>query len=292
MTDRRENRRRVGSAACAVVLALALLAPVVSADDPVQLGVKWGPDYRTMSFRFLGQLCEYARDIARGAFPAAGREPEFRFDKNWPVIAMTAQWTASVEGWPEKYRPEAIDLILMHACDAQAYENIYPDVIQSSRFTFPPEFLKEAADPTYRLAETMRGKEVGYEVTARGGFGAKDYKIKTRIRIGLSEDGKTVFYHDKPDYISANLTAREYLFAAHDAGDRIQFEARLLCQCAPRRTFQGEAMRRVEADSMYFVRRIYEDLDDAPTLAEIEKQLDMIRKGDQPTTVLKGSEGN
>ncbi|NOZ23756.1 MAG: hypothetical protein GXP25_21985 [Planctomycetes bacterium] len=269
----------------AFVLPLALVLGwtlrSVTAQDESDLHVRWGEDYCTLSFTFLGQQIEYPQHMLKTKFPPAGKEPEFHFEKNWPIVAMVARWTASVKGWPEKYRSDAVDLILMYVCDAQMYENIYPDVIRSSKFTFPPEFLKEAANPGYKLAETMRGKEIGYEVKARGGFGASDYKIRTRIRTGLSKDEKTVFYYDKPEYISDHLKTRQYIFAAYDAGDYIHFEARLLCACAPRRTFRGEAMRRVEADSMYFVRRIYEVLDDAPTLEEIETYLKMVREGRQ-----------
>jgi len=270
------------------VLALVALFPTTptSAQGKGGFDAKWGKGYHTLTFRFLGQTIEYPDYMVKAKFPPAGKEPKFDFHKEWPIVAMRATWTASVKGWPKKYRPEAIDLILMYACDAQLYENIYPDVIHSSRFTFPPEFLKEAASPEFRLAETMRGKEIGYEVEARGGFGAKDYKIRTKIRIGLSKDGKTIFYHDRPEYISAHLKTREYIFAAHDAGNCIHFDARLLCECAPRRTFRGEAMRRIEADSMYFVRRIYEDLDDAPTLDEIETYLGMVQKGEHPVQAL------
>jgi len=168
----------------------------------------------------------------------------------------------------------------------------YPKAIKSSRFKFPPQYLREVRSPgEYNLAGLMRGKQIGYAIVAKAGVGAADYTIKTKIRIGLSEDGKTVFWDDQPSYISDHLTVRETVFAAHDAGDVIRFEARMLCVCKPRRLLRGEAMRRVERTGAYLVDRLWEDLGELPTVKEIEEHFSLVQKGETSATVLfkKGS---
>jgi len=264
----------------AAILAFGLGLPV-AAQDMDGVRVQWGPDYEWLRFTFLRQDFEYARDLRKADFPPAGVPPQITVYKKWPVVALDAKWTASVEGWPAKYRSDAVDLMLMYACDAQMYEYLFPDVIRNSRFTFPPEYVKEAADPDFQLAKVLRGREVGYQITAKAGFGATDYTIKTKIRIGLSGDEKTVFFHDSPEYISEYLKTRQYFFAGHDAGDCVRLEAKIYCECAPRYLLQGEAMRRVEQTSRYFVQRIYAHLDNAPTLQEIEDYLNLIKSGYQ-----------
>ena len=155
----------------------------------------------------------------------------------------------------------------------------------------PPEFKKQALDPAYRLAEALRGKEVGYDVTAKGGFGAKDYKIETKIRIGLSKDGKSVFYFDKPDYISDYLEIREFLFGGHDAGEKMYFEVVTLSVCKTPQRFKGEIMRRAKETGQYFVERLYEDLNEAPTEEQIEKYLKFVLKGKRVTEGTLGQLG-
>jgi len=272
------------------ILIMLVLLPIAASPGFAQknpdIRVEWSKDFTAITFNFMGQKCEYPADMLKGRFPPPGRPPQFKFDRKWPVVTMVATWTASVKGWPDKYRSEAVDLMLMYACDAQLYEYIFPDIISKSSVSFPPEFLKEAHKPEYNLAENMRGKEVQYTITAKAGFGASDYEIKTKIRIGLSKDGKTVFYHDSPQYISEHLKNREFFFAGHDAGNNINFEVRMLCVCAPRRLMRGEMMRRIEASGKYFVERIYEDLDDAPTVEEIERYLSLVRDKKQPIKAL------
>ena len=265
-------------AATSIALALLFLG-VADAEEANGLRARWADDSRALSFEYLGHECLYPGDMEAGNFPPPGAPPVFQFEKEWPVVTMRARWTASVEGWPAEHRENAIDLILLFACDAQLYEDIFPEIISSSRITHPPEIRKEAHDPdNFKLAETLRGKEIGYTVTAKAGAGAADYTIKTKIRIGLSADGKTVFYYDRPDYISDYLERKDYFFAARDAGDRIYFESRMLCVCAPRRTFRSMMMNRVEAAGKYFVERLYKYLDDAPTVEEIEGFLDKVRQ--------------
>jgi len=263
--------------------ALLIFASASSAlaGDTEGLQVRWKADYTALDFFYLGKRYSYPVDIAREKFPPRGRPPVTQFKEEWPVISMRARWTISTAGWPEKYRSDAVDLILMFATSAQLYENIYPDLIRSSRYTYPPEFLKEAADNRYDLGGTLRGQEVDYEVTARGGFGASDYTIKTKIRIGLSADAKTVFYYDEPDYISDYLLSREFLFAGRDEGDEMHFEVIMFCVCKPRKTFKSEALRRVKNTGQYFVDRLYEKLDSPPTEEGIERYFELIKTGPQ-----------
>ncbi len=274
----------IGSKCIAATFILALLSlPGTAFPDAkkplANVNAKWGKGYHSLTFDFIGKKCKYPEEVVKGKFPQTGAKPEFRFVKDWPVVAMHAKWTASTKGWPEKYRPQAVDLILMYACDAELYEHTFSDMIISSTFLYPPAFVKEAEIPSdHALAESLRGKVAKYQIIAKAGFGASDYKIKTKIRIGLSKDKKTVFYHDTPEFISRHLKKREYFFAGHDAGDKMHLEVRMVCVCSPRLLFRDEAMRRIEENGRYFVQRLYEDLDDAPTLEEIQEFLAQIRK--------------
>lgn len=265
--------------AVGMFLVVAAACPRAGAGAP--LAATWGPDHRSLCFDFLGRRTCYPDEVLRAAFPRPGAEPEFSFTQEWPLVSMIARWSVSTNGWPEKYRPDALDLVVMYACDAGLYEYVFPQSIRASSFTYPPDFLREAADSRYDLAEALRGKEVAYEVTARGGFGASDYMIKTSLRIGVSADGKTAFYHDHPSYISDYLTSRDFFFAGRDAGDRLVFEVRMLCECAPAHFFKGETMRRIAENGRYFVRRLHEDLKDPPTAGDIETYFRFVKAGKQ-----------
>jgi hypothetical protein len=246
--------------------------------------VRWSDGHRALAFRFRGREYQCPKDMVEGKFPPAGARPEFHVEKKWPVVTMEARWTASTKGWPPKYRPDALDLILVYATDAQLYADIYPEIIKSSAITVPPEFLKEAQNATtHDLVEAMRGRSLEYDVTAKGGFGASDYQLKGKITAGLSGDGKTVFYYDKPDLISKHLKNREYVFGARDAGEHIHFDVKMVCVCGPQSAIlRGEAMKRVEDAGRYLVEKMYEDLDNAPTEKEIEDYLEMAKKRGQP----------
>lgn len=255
--------------------------PCGAETEEAPLHVQWGADYRSLCFGAEKERICYPEEMARTAFPAPGAPPEFQFRQEWPFVSMIARWSVATKGWPEKYRPDAIDLVMMYACDAQLYEYIFPDSISSSSFTYPPGFLREAADSRYDLAEAMRGKEVAYEVTAKGGFGAADYVIRTKIRIGVSPDGTTIFYHDHPSYISDHLKARDFFFAGRDAGDRLVFEVRMRVECVPAFFFRGETMRRVEENGRYFVQRLHEDLSEPPTAEDIGTYFRLVKEGRQ-----------
>ena len=169
--------------------------------------INWDKEYQSVSFAWLDRQGAYPDDLAKGEFPASGKEPTIKTEKEWPVVTFSARWTTSTKNWPSKYRSQALDLILMYACDAELYQSIFPETIKASHFTYPPEYLKEANDThAHDLADILRGQEVAYEVTAIAGTGLADYSIKTKIRLGVSKDKKTVFYCDQPEYISDYLT--------------------------------------------------------------------------------------
>ena len=268
------------------LLAVVSVAALCGFSAPSRAGqealdVRWGADFRSLCFVFLGCRVCYPDEMARASFPPPGAGPEFDFGFDWPLVSMTARWSSVTTGWPEKYRPDALDLVVMYACDAGLYEYVFPQSIRASSFTYPPEFLREAADSRYDLAGALRGREVAYEVTARGGFGASDYTIKTSLRIGVSADGKTVFYHDRPSYISDYLKSRDFFFTGRDAGDRLVFDVRMLCECAPTYFFRGETMRRIRENGRYFVQRLHEDLNEPPAAKDIETYFAFVKEGRQ-----------
>jgi len=275
--------RRTYRGAAAVLLATSVVAALASqpvgGQDKYDVQVQWGNDFQSLSAEFRGHKLEYPADMLTGEFPPPGAEPVIVLKKEWPVVALRAKWTMSAQDWPQKYRPNASDLILMFACDAQLYEYVFPGVVRSSRFTSPSEFIQEAQDPlNHGLAKALRGQEVKYAFTASAGFGAKDYQMTTRIRIGVSSDGKTVFYCDSPQYISDYLKVRDYFFACHDAGDILRFEGVLVCVCTPT-WFKDTTMDRTAKSGEYFVTRMTQILKKAPTEKGIEDYLALVKDG-------------
>ena len=260
------------------LLALSAGAPESVAQTIPTLGLSFSAEYDSLSFTFRRSNVHYPEDFIESEFPSPGRPPLFDFARKWPIVTMIAPWSILVEGWPEEYRDETIDLILMFACDAPLFADNFPRNVIASRYTYPPEFRREADNPSQNLAATLRCAKVGYELKAKAGFGAADYTIKTEIRVGLSDDGKTVFYYDRPSYISDHLVNREVIFTARERGERIHFEFIALTACKPRLLFRDEAMRRVEADSSYLVIRMYEMLNDAPGKKEIEAYYNKVKK--------------
>ena len=256
------------------VFVSSLFATAV--DDSI-LNVNWADDYKSLSFTVFGDQSTYPDILLKNQFPPQGEKPKIEITDNWPFVLMKARWTASKKGWPEKYKDEVIDLVLMFACNAQVYEHIYPEIILSSKYTAPLQFSEEAKHPEFNLAEVLRGKLAEYEITANAGLGARNYTIKTAIRIGTSDDGKAVFYHDEPYYISDYLKQREFLFAAYDSGDYIHFETVMLSECKPKSFLKKETLKRIRNSSKYFIQRMYESLDDAPTIEEIENLLNSVK---------------
>ena len=262
----------------AFVVAGWVSAPASGQDDN-DVRVQWGNDFQTLNVEFRGHKLEYPADMLTAEFPPPGAPPAILLKKEWAVVALRAKWTVSAQDWPQKYRRAATDLILMFACDAQLYEYVFPGVVRSSRFTSPSEFVQMAQNPAkYELAKSLRGQEVKYAFTASAGFGAKDYQMTTKIRIGVSPDGKTVFYCDSPQYISDYLKVRDYFFACHDAGDVLRFEGVMICVCTPT-WFKDTTMDRTGKSAQYFVDRMYQILKKAPTESGIEDYLGLVKDG-------------
>jgi hypothetical protein len=264
-------------------MAGVLVAVLASSPAPGQEGdngqIQWGNDYQSLTALFWGHKLEYPADMLTAEFPPPGAAPAMLSKKVWPVVALRAKWTISAQDWPRKYRPCATDLILMFACDAQLYEYVFPGVVRSSRFTSPSEFVRMAQDPlNHNLAQALRGQEVRYAFTATAGFGAKDYQMTTKIRIGVSSDGKTVFYCDSPQYISDYLKVRDYFFACHDAGDALRLEGVMVCVCTPT-WFKDTTMDRTAKSGEYFATRMYQILQKAPTEKTIEDYLALVKDG-------------
>lgn len=255
----------------------SILAAAAAASEPA-LNVQWHDGHQGVAFDFQEQRRTYPEGIDASRFPAPGSALKVAVTAEWPVVTLHARWSMSTEGWPKAHRDQALDLILMWACDAELYAHVYPDTIKDSKFTYPPAFLREAAAPDEtRLAAGLRGQRVGYEITGKGGFGAADYRIRTEMLVGLSADERTVFYHDSPKSISEHLERRDYVFMAHDAGDRLVFEIHAVCVCKPRRMFRGEALRRVRADGEYLIQNMHARLATPPSEKGIAAYLESVR---------------
>jgi len=93
----------------------------------------------------------------------------------------------------------------------------------------------------------------------------------------VSSNQSTVFIHNDPEHISAHLNDRQILCAAHDAGDVIRLEMRLICVCGPRTMLKGEMMSRITNNMVYFANRLYQDLGRAPSAESIGKFLSTMR---------------
>lgn len=271
------SRKGLAVLPVAWLLLSALLRPTL-AEDPQPIKVKWAADWREIEFTFQDETCRWPEDVVNATFPPPGAEPEFKIEKKWPVVALRTRWTIPLGRLPSKYRSQIRDLILMYACDAKMYQHNYPQVIRSSAYRCPKEFIAEAKDPFgYDLAEALRGKLVAYTITANAGFGAPDYTIETAMRIGVSRDGKTVFYHDTPDTITAHLKSRDYLAAFHISNDNLYCEGRMLCICTRRFFFRGEQMRRVASSGQYFSSQLYHDFLETRDEQQIADYLDLVK---------------
>ncbi len=275
-------RRAVASAGAGLLAGLLVVMAGVAAAQagrPQGLAVNWGDGFTSLRFRYLGQKYEYPRDLRADSFVPVGGAPQFQVTRQWPVVAVRARWAIPRDHWPEPYRDRILPLMLMRACDAELYPRLYPEAILGAQFLAPPPWLATDADPLDgALPRLLRGKTVRYQIKADAGFGASDYTIRTQIQMGLSEDGKAIFYFDRPSYISDHLVSREFLCAACDTGREIRFEVCVYCVCAPRYLFRGEAMRRVESDCRYLIRRLYEEFEGDFGPRAIEQYVKTIRE--------------
>lgn len=259
----------------------AMLAPVASGQDKGEMGVQWAKDFTSVKATFRGQGVAFPDAIAGATanFPEPGDKPSIDIQESWPSVTMIARWSMPTGGWPKEYRDAALGYVLMCGCDADLMAKLYPAMIAEGRFTAPLQFRKEAVDLTDRnILKAFRGQELSYEVLAKGGFGAADYTIKTKVRVGLSEDGKTVFYYDSPEEISDHLADREILFAAHDAGDRVLVEMRVVCVMAPRSLFRDTALGRVRDANQYFIDQLFGLCSVAPSKAQLDAYTELLKK--------------
>ena len=87
-----------------------------------------------------------------------------------------------------------------------------------------------------------------------------DYEVVMNAGFGASEDEKTIFYYDQPEQISNHLEVREFIFAAHQAEDKIYFELNIFCKCESSKFIRGTKMGRVEDGSKYFIQQLYKQL--------------------------------
>jgi len=242
---------------------VALLPIAASAQTTAQepIKVRWMDNWRGMEFTFQGEQCRWPEDIENTKFPSPESGPEFRIEKHWPVVAMRVRWSISLKDLPAADLAQVLDLALMYTCDAQLYHEVYPDVVLSSSCCRPRQFAAKAADPTnYDLGQAMRGQIMSYRITAAAGFGAPNYTIQSKIRMGISRDGKSVFFHDSAESVTANLKSRDYLVCFHVADGQLRFEGRVFCVCTDRYWFRGEHMRRVAWSAEYLITRLYEDI--------------------------------
>ena len=129
------------------------------------------------------------------------------------------------------------------------------------------------------LVEALRGRTVGYEMTAIGGVGANDSVIQSQMTLGASEDGKTIFYHDTALSMSDNHVGRDFFLAVHDTGNQLRFEVRGIYICKPRGFFKDTAMDRTEESVRYVVERMVGRFGMAPTEAEIAKRSALVVEG-------------
>ncbi|MEW6358383.1 MAG: hypothetical protein AB1696_18765 [Planctomycetota bacterium] len=247
--------------ALAVVMALPVAALAQTPARPEPIKVRWMDDWRGMEFTFQDEQCCWPKDMEKATFPSPESGPEFRIETHWPVVAVRARWSVSLKDLSPAERDQILDLALMYTCDATLYHDAYPEVVLSSSCRRPTQFPAKAADPAnFDLGQAMRGQIMSYQITADAGFGAPNYTINSKIRMGVSADGKSVFFQDSAESVTANLTSRDYLVCFHIADGQLRFEGRVFCVCTDRRWFRGEHMRRVAWSAEYLVTRLYEDI--------------------------------
>ncbi len=221
--------------------------------------VKWDSNFTSLKYSFGNGILKgcYPENMTKNNFPPSSQKPIIKVDKKWPDVFMNAKWTIDISDLKAEEKENILDSILMRVCNPDSYKKDFPKTIVSTEFTPPPEFKKEIENPKYNLFKSIKGKVLDYTVVMNAGFGASDYKIETKIYIGASKDGKTIFYYDKPEHISNHLDVREFVFAAHKEGNELFFEINIFCACEPSIVLRGTKMDRVENDSRYFIMQMY-----------------------------------
>ena len=264
-------------------LTAGVRAPVVAAaetaaDDKSDMKVQWGRTYETLSFHFGGEDISYPQAITVETFMAGDEPYSFETTLKWPIVICEARWTVSTADWPDEQRDKILDFVLMRMCDADSFAYLYPKKILASKLLEGPDLAPPAAGPDRprSLAEALRGQTIRYTMTAKGGFGANDSVIHSKMRIGVSADGKTAFYHDAAESISDNHLGRDFFFAVHDAGDRLRFEVRGHYVSKPRSGFRNKAMNRTAETVRYVIKLKAARLGAPPTSDEIEMHGTMV----------------
>lgn len=266
----------------ALLPALFVLAAATGRGDdsaPAPLNEKWDANAQSLSFDFRGDARRYPDALNGDAARSWPTSIEIDAQQVWPVVTLHARWSIPTADWPSPYRASPLDLALLWMLDAGAYPQSYPEIILESTFNCPRELACEAYAPAdFALGHALRGRRLGYEVLARAGFGAADYRVRANVRVGLSADGKTAFYHDAALSITEHLLTRDYVVAVRSVDDRLLFEVQVVCVCAPRMLFRGEAMRRVQSDGEYFIRRTAERFGSQMTANALADLLENLRK--------------
>lgn len=278
-------RRRATLVVSIALTGAGLVAVGMVDDEPGAapgMRAEWCADATCVTLAYAEKTFRYPADVRAEAFPAPGAPPRIENAQEWPVSRVRARWSMSGTGWPEAFRSQALDVILLWVCDAERYAETYPEVILASSLTTQPVTLDSGPQPAAGYAERLRDHRIGYRVKADAGLGAADYTIDTVMRVGLSDDGKTAFYHDQPRSISAHLLARDFAFVVHDAGDRLLFEVHAVTVSAPRKLFRGEALRRVAASAEYLIQTMYGHLSKPPRSGELQAYITQVQERWKP----------
>lgn len=277
-------------------LTAGVWAPVVgaaepAADDTSDMKVQWGQTYETLSFHFGGEDISYPQAIMVETFMAGDGPYSFETTLKWPIVICEARWTVSTADWPAEQRDKILDFVLMRMCDADSFAYLYPKKILASKLLEGPDLSAPAAEPgrPRSLAEVLRGQTIRYTMTAKGGFGANDSVIRSKMRIGVSADGKTAFYHDTAESISDNHLGRDFFFAVHDAGDHLRFEVRGHYISKPRSVFRNKAMNRTAETVRYVIKIKAARLGAPPTSDEIKMHGTMVAEDADYAAVAKAA---
>ena len=113
-----KNGERIHSVGIACLLAVAVAAQSAGARETNDLNVQWGEGHTALQFVFRGDTLKYPQGITTGEFPAADGPPEVDIESGWPLTTYRVRWTVSTKDWPAEHRANALDFVLLRACDA------------------------------------------------------------------------------------------------------------------------------------------------------------------------------
>jgi hypothetical protein len=268
----RPNPNRFRIALVAAFGALLVATPAVAAD----LNVQWGDNHETLTFTYDGQPVVYPADIAAADYDAGDGSLVFVDSRDWPVVSCYGRWTVSTADWPEEQRQHILDFVLLRliAADTFAFHN--PDKLKDTRILEAPQ---PEVEPGRSYVLNMRGQTMQYTMTAIvESLLANDSVIVSRMRLGASDDGKTIFYHDTAESISDNHKGRDFFLAVHDAGDHLRFEVRGVYVCKSSLA-QGEVMKKTVESVRYVVERWAGRLGNPPSAQEIDDHTKVVIEG-------------